>query len=390
VATAAAEDPANAGTLFARPAVGDLDGDGRGEIVAAANNYRVHVWDASGRPLRGWPRKLPTRARAGYSEPVLADLDGDGRWEILVTTDQGFNGPPRIYALDARGRNADGWPVDLPERCNAGVAVGDLDGDLRPEVVAATVGANCYVAVFDRRGRPVPGFPIALADMSANASPLLADINGDDRPEILLATSRTLFEPAAVIMAIDARGRPLPAFPIQIEGCEIVSGGACVADLDRDGLLELVLGTEVLGQIHVWDLHGKDEARSAPWPRPGFDERNSGFVRILPPRARAEPSRPPSPSTERIESPAPADTPFPPLESVSFLIEKPGHVRLSVRQVDATHVRTLLDVDLPPGSYTIHWDGADDRGIPAAPGVYFYELEAPGRRRVTGQLLLLR
>lgn len=389
VATAEAEDPHNGGTLFARAAVGDLDGDGHGEIVAAGNNYRVHVWDGAGRMLPGWPHKLDNRGRAGYAEPVLADVTGDAMPEILIGTDRGFSGPPRLYVLDRNGREVRGWPVDLPEPCNAGVAVGDLDGDGKPEIVAATVGADCWVVALNHRGQRLPGFPLALADMSVNTSPILADINGDARVDILLTTSRTLFEPAAVIMGIDGRGRALPAFPIQIEGCEIVSGGGCAGDLDGDGLLELVLGTEVEGRIYVWDLHGADRMSSAPWPRPGFDSGNTGFLHPLDTRSRAIRAR--SPATQpaspaRVESP---EAPFPPLESVSFHLRQAGHVRLRIRQVDATHVRVLLDVDLPPGSYTVHWDGCDDRGFECAPGVYLYEVETPGRR-ATGQVLILR
>jgi hypothetical protein len=389
VATADAEDPHNAGTIFARAAVGDLNGDGMDEIIAAANNYRVHVWDAAGRGLPGWPRKLENRGRAGYAEPVLADLTGDNRPEILIATDRGFNGPPRIYALNAGGRDARGWPVDLPERCNAGVALGDLDGDGKREIVAATIGSNAWVVVVNQRGEKLPGFPVALADMSVNTSPVLADINGDGRVDILLATSRTLFEPAAVIMALDARGRALPAFPIQIDGCEIVSGGGCAADLDGDGLLELVLGTEVEGQVHVWDLHGRAGPAGAPWPRAGFDSGNTGRVHLPGLRPRPEPARPSARPADAVAPGESPSTPFSPLESVSFQLLREGHVRLQIRQVDATPVRTLLDVDLPPGSYTVHWDGRDDRGFETAPGVYFYEVETPGRR-ATGQLLILR
>jgi hypothetical protein len=52
-------------------------------------------------------------------------------------------------------------------------------------------------------------------------------------------------------------------------------------------------------------------------------------------------------------------------------------------------VRTLLDGSLPPGAYTISWDGKDGAGRVARSGIYFYDLQIPGRRR-TGQLLLVR
>ncbi|MDM7917319.1 MAG: VCBS repeat-containing protein, partial [Candidatus Eisenbacteria bacterium] len=120
VSTAAGDDPPNAGTIFSRPAIGDLDGDSRLEIVAGANNYRAHAWDLHGRPLRGWPRLFENRGRAGYADPVLADLDSDRLPEVILATDRGFSGPSRLYVLDRKGQDLAGWPVDLPEACNSG------------------------------------------------------------------------------------------------------------------------------------------------------------------------------------------------------------------------------------------------------------------------------
>jgi hypothetical protein len=388
VGIAPADDPPNTGSVFARPALGDLDGDGRLEVIVAANNYRVHAWDAGGRLLRGWPRVLENRARAGYAEPVMADLNADGHPEVLIATDQGFRGPARIYALDATGRDVRGWPVDLPDRCNAGVAVGDIDNDGRLDVVAATVGEQGWVLAWDGRGRPRRGFPLGLAQLSVNASPVLADADGDSRVDILLAALRTRFEPAALVVAIDREGRAMKDFTVMLEGCEVVSGGPCAGDIDGDGLLELLLGTEVQGRLFAWDLRGAADGASAPWPRAGFDSANTGAYHppeTAKPSIRTRDGGTPPPA---IEGPQ-LESNFPPLSSVSFVMPGEGRVRLTVMNVQGAAVRTLLDTTLPMGSYTIAWDGMDDRGQPLPTGVYLYELEAPARR-AKGQLLLLK
>jgi len=387
VAIAGADDPPNAGTVFARPAVGDLDGDGRQDIVVAANNYRVHAWDMTGRPLPGWPRLLQNRARAGYADPTLVDLDGDGQLDVLVATDTGFRGPARIYALDAGGRDLRGWPFDLPERCNAGIAVADLDADQRLDVIAATVGEEGWILAWDARGRRRDGFPLRLAEVSVNASPVIADADGDGKLDILVSALRTGFEPTTVVIALDAGGNPLPRFPLWLEGSEVVAGGGCVADIDGDGLLEFLLGTEVQGMLFAWDLMGTARESSAPWPRPGFDCANT--CRYRPPGAHAPVAATGiEPVPPEIAGPPP-DYPFSPLSAVSFLLEALGRARLTILNVQGQEVRLLLDHVLPTGSYTIAWDGDDDRGEAQDPGVYFYELEIPGRS-VRGQIILIR
>ncbi len=84
------------------PAVADVDGDGRQEIVATiretsldgkGNNW--YVLDAdSGKPLGGYPNK-----ENGYPSPATCDIDGDGVLEVLINSSGGhltaysFGGP---------------------------------------------------------------------------------------------------------------------------------------------------------------------------------------------------------------------------------------------------------------------------------------------------------
>lgn len=116
---------------FSSPALGDLDGDGRLEIVLGSGQHDlsgfISVFDADGSLLPGWPVATADMIAAS---PALADLDGDGRPEVIVA-----DGSGEIWALRADGRPLGGWPLDIGGSILASPVVADLDGDGTVEVV---------------------------------------------------------------------------------------------------------------------------------------------------------------------------------------------------------------------------------------------------------------
>jgi hypothetical protein len=66
--------------LFSRPAVADVDGDGRSEIFFGHTCYAVAGYRADGSTLRGFPLR---NVGMVYGTPAIADLDGDGRDELI-------------------------------------------------------------------------------------------------------------------------------------------------------------------------------------------------------------------------------------------------------------------------------------------------------------------
>lgn len=65
-----------------------------------------------------------------------------------------------------------------------------------------------------------------------------------------------------------------------------------------------------------------------------------------------------------------------------------GAVRLAVYNVRGQVVRTLVQDAVNRGRYELTWDGRDDRGVPAATGVYFARLEVAGRSENQKMMLL--
>ncbi len=413
-----ARDPPNPGSVYCPPALADLDGDRLPEVVVATNAYRIYAWHGDGRPVAGWPVWVTNRARAGYGGVALGDLDADGHTEIIVTSEHGFAGPATVSVFGHDGVPEVGWPYVLPEPCNVGAALGDLNGDHLPEVVVATIGGDATVVALEGvTGRPVPGWPVRLKAETVNAAPLITDIDGDGSNDVIVAALSTGSGSDAWIWALDAGGRQLRDYPIMLPHDEIVRASPVTADLDGDGDLELLAATERLNTLYVWDLDALCDPASMPWPgAAGSASRCACLETVEPPvgNARLVPGAVPGASRDAPVVVVP-EGPSLGLESggerdelgdagtgegaemtagdvpsgVHFALAEGGRVSLAVLNVKGAVIRRLLDHDLPPGEYTIYWDGRDDRGRPQTSGIYHVRLRIGGRAS-TRQLLLLK
>jgi hypothetical protein len=126
--------------------------------------------------------------------PVVADLDGDGKPDIVVANGNGKAGVGVLLG------NGDGTfqPVvtyDLGEKFASAVAVADVNGDGRPDVVVSdcasgqyTCQVNSSVGVLPGNGNGTLQPPLTYASGGLfSIGVALADINGDGRADVLVA-----------------------------------------------------------------------------------------------------------------------------------------------------------------------------------------------------------
>jgi hypothetical protein len=68
-----------------------------------------------------------------------------------------------------------------------------------------------------------------------------------------------------------------------------------------------------------------------------------------------------------------------PATSVTFSLDRPSRVEVSVFDLAGRRVRRLLRGYLPPGTRVVSWDGRDDRGLEVASGPYMIRIAQEGR-----------
>ena len=109
-----------------------------------------------------------------------------------------------------------------------------------------------------------------------------------------------------------------------------------------------------------------------------FGDRRAGVVEV-------KQSSPTGPVTLERSRPNPMN----PMTAIHYSVPMTTQATLRVFDVRGRLIRTLIDGTLPAGGGTSRWDGKDQHGVGVPSGVYFYRLDAAGKR-LTQKLTVLR
>jgi hypothetical protein len=181
------------GDCFSSPAVGDLNGDGVVEIVLRTYDYEewgycLFVLDGGSGTLR-WFQILPYASLGwamGYTPPgaapALGDLDGDDRLEIVTAS------PDSVFVFRHNGWRLPGWPV-FHDNHNGSTTPGspviaDLDRDGSQDVAIGS--STRKVEAWRADGSVMRGFPLSAGEEFCGTA--VTDLDGDGRWEILAAS----------------------------------------------------------------------------------------------------------------------------------------------------------------------------------------------------------
>ncbi len=245
--------------IQASPVVTDVDNDGRVDVVAATMDGRVVLLSGqTGGVKRTFRQGAPLFCPSGtdcrpdgfYATPVIADVNGDGRNDIIAPSYD-----HTVYAWSWGGTLL--WRSYLYDTLWSSPAAVDVDKNGTLEIV---LGGDIYAGnplglpaggllwvLNGRNGTRFSGYPRSLPGQTIWSSPAIADIDGDTRMDVVVGTgSNGPFGDGSAARRVWAftlaTRKDLPGWPASVPG-RVVNQPA-VGDIDNDGRPEVVVGTE--------------------------------------------------------------------------------------------------------------------------------------------------
>jgi hypothetical protein len=229
-----------------KPAIVDLNGDGRADLVASIRREAksqpgegLHVWLNDG--ADGWNLMVNGMRRdLGYGGAEVGDVNGDGRPDVAFS---GHDGLPQIY-VNYLNVDPPSW-VSTTERgigdnlpC-ADVALGDLNRDGKCDLaVLGQFSRGAGLEVYYGDGSGGMSDPVqVLEPLIYGAQVMMRDVDGDGHLELIATTMlgpKVWSYDAAQGLVDRSDGLPQP----EVGGADL---GLDVADLDGDGRAELLV-----------------------------------------------------------------------------------------------------------------------------------------------------
>jgi len=373
-------------------AIGDLNGDGKPDLAVANNSSGTETPFSTASVLLGngngtFGAKTDYEVGLGSTSVAIGDLNGDGKPDLAVSN-AGYAYPGHTVSVllgngdGTFGERNDYGVGDRPRS----VAIGDLDGDGRPDLAVVNAPAGYpygpgTVGVLLGNGNGTFGAMTNYGYWSSPTSPTslaIGDLNGDGMPDLAV----TVLGSNVVSVLLYTPGLPTPTLVELFRAVPTVEGIRVEWQLsDQNAFQSIELQRsmsetgpwsrlqqtpQVQGEV-TWVLDDEAAAGQIRWYRLSGVQRDGYSYTYGPISALAQEAitaftlspLSPNPSTGR--------------SLVTFAVPARTWVRLTLADVQGREVVVLADGIRQAGRYAAVLDARD---LP--PGTYFVRMQAKG------------
>ncbi len=250
------------------PAVYDINQDGFGE-VAYVTEGKLHLLRFDGYEMPGFPKDVPVESgQNGYPTVFLADMDSDGFEEIIYVAMNGdiyayrHDGSSYFASLHGYFAEAAGSMIEyIPV-----VFCDDFNLDGQNEMIVMMRDA---ISIFNTHNGIEPDWvsQSKIVDITGMTGACMADFDGDSLLELGFI-GREIETEIIYVGIVEPDGTYLEGFPKYLDRVNYLINYPAAADLDLDGKAEILLTISSIDYAEVWIIRSDGSI----WSRAGGPE----------------------------------------------------------------------------------------------------------------------
>ncbi|TPW10443.1 MAG: hypothetical protein FD129_1910 [bacterium] len=384
------------GLLLGNPMIVELGGGAEPEIVVAGTDSLLYAWSltaddrvsivTAGGVRSDWSSANPTPlAGARYAAPALGDVTGDGRLDIVLT------GGGMIGALpNPAGANAGVLWSESTQGSGALVGelgLSDLDDDGAFEMMTTHSSGRVVVHHYAPPGMNRPGLAILTSGVPATGALLFA-ADGAAEPGIVIVTTDGCIE------AHRPTGEMIAGWPKRLaaDATGIVAAGPYhlgpfIVGQPIVNTIALVVETTG-GELRRFTIPSADPIGDTPWGMTGGNAQRTRSVAPTLPAAPLGPERPDRGNRpiQFTASPNPARAGTP----VAFRLSGASMTEMGIHDIQGRVVRRMGVSHNDDRSDIQWWDGRSDVGRPVAAGLYLVRARLDDGTLLSARLVVVR
>lgn len=253
------------GAYLSSLAVGDLDNDGKPDVVTT-NLYTgtISIWHntATSRSITAatFEPKIDVTSASFPRAVVIRDMNGDGKAEIIAANERS-NAVSVFWNLSTFGTilpTSFAYRQEFPVGSNPpSIAAGDVDGDGKPDIVVANYGSNTVSVLrnISTSGEVAAASFAPKVDFATGAAPfyvVMGDADGDGKTDLITANANantiSVLRNTSVTDTITPSSFA-PKADFTTSGYPLY---LAMGDLDGDGIAEVAAATAATGAISVF------------------------------------------------------------------------------------------------------------------------------------------